>query len=66
MGADEKGAVMGEFSAWHWLIVAVVMLLLFGTNKLPQIARSVGSGLRIFRAELRAGEADARDTSAER
>lgn len=57
---------MGEFSAWHWLIVAVVVVLLFGTNKLPQIARSVGNGLRIFRAELRSGETDARDTSTER
>ena len=44
---------MGEFSAWHWLIVAVVVLLLFGTNKLPQMARSLGQGIRIFRAETR-------------
>lgn len=66
MGAEKEGAIMGEFSAWHWLIVAVVVLLLFGTNKLPQIARSVGSGLRIFRSELRSGETDARDTSTER
>lgn len=66
MGANQEGAIMGEFSAWHWLIVAVVVLLLFGTNKLPHIARSVGSGLRIFRSELRAGGRDGPDTSTER
>ncbi len=54
---------MGEFSAWHWLIVAVVVLLLFGTDKLPQVARSVGRGMRIFRAELRDGGNDSRGTS---
>lgn len=45
---------MGQFSAWHWVIVAVVVLLLFGSNKLPQMARSMGQGLRIFKAETRA------------
>ncbi|HKR48285.1 MAG TPA: Sec-independent protein translocase subunit TatA [Pseudonocardiaceae bacterium] len=45
---------MGEFSLWHWLIVAVMFMLLFGANKLPQMARSVGQSMRIFKAEIRA------------
>jgi sec-independent protein translocase protein TatA len=45
---------MGEFSPWHLLIVAAVFMLLFGASKLPQIARSVGQSMRIFRAELSA------------
>jgi sec-independent protein translocase protein TatA len=45
---------MGEFSPWHLLIVAAVFLLLFGANKLPQMARSVGQSMRIFKAETRA------------
>ncbi len=51
---------MGEFSPWHLLIVAVVFMLLFGANKLPQMARSVGQSMRIFKAEARAlsGEKD--------
>ena len=51
---------MGEFSPWHLLIVAAVFLLLFGANKLPQMARSVGQSMRIFKAETRAlsGEKD--------
>jgi sec-independent protein translocase protein TatA len=45
---------MGEFSPWHLLILAAVLVLLFGANKLPQMARSVGQSMRIFKAETRA------------
>ncbi|MCO5973585.1 Sec-independent protein translocase subunit TatA [Actinoallomurus soli] len=50
---------MGELSAWHWLIVAAVALVLFGSKRLPDAARSLGRSLRIFKSEvggLRAGE----------
>ncbi len=43
---------MGEFSPWHLLIVAAMFMLLFGANKLPQMARSVGQSMRIFKAEI--------------
>ena len=46
---------MGELSAWHWAIVAVVAMLLFGSRRLPDAARSIGQSARILRAELRAG-----------
>ena len=49
---------MGEFSPWHLLIVAAVFVLLFGANKLPQMARSVGQSMRIFRAEIRAASGE--------
>jgi sec-independent protein translocase protein TatA len=52
-GADQEAA-MGEFSPWHLLIVAAAFMLLFGANKLPQMARSVGQSMRIFKAEIRA------------
>ena len=45
---------MGELSPWHLLIVVAVFMLLFGANKLPQMARSVGQSMRIFKAETRA------------
>ena len=45
---------MGQFSPWHLLIVALAFILLFGANKLPQMARSVGQSMRIFKAETRA------------
>ena len=49
---------MGEFSPWHLLIVAAVFMLLFRANKLPQMARSVGQSMRIFKAETRALSGD--------
>ncbi|MGH3768779.1 MAG: Sec-independent protein translocase subunit TatA [Pseudonocardiaceae bacterium] len=45
---------MGELSPWHLLLVAAAFMLLFGANKLPQMARSVGQSMRIFKAEARA------------
>ncbi|MCO6004185.1 Sec-independent protein translocase subunit TatA [Actinoallomurus purpureus] len=44
---------MGEFSVWHWLIVIAVFVVLFGSAKLPQAARSLGRSMRIFKSETR-------------
>lgn len=44
---------MGSFSPWHWAILAVVVIVLFGAKKLPDAARSVGKSLRIFKSEMR-------------
>lgn len=44
---------MGSLSPWHWAILAIVVILLFGAKKLPDAARSLGKSMRIFRSELR-------------
>jgi TatA/E family protein of Tat protein translocase len=41
--------VEGLLAPWHLLVVFVVALLVFGPNKLPEIGRQVGRGLREFR-----------------
>jgi sec-independent protein translocase protein TatA len=45
------------FSGWdrpsHWLVLAVVVLVLFGYKKLPDMSRSVGRSLRIFKSEMK-------------
>lgn len=43
---------MGSWSIWHWLVVAVVFMALFGYKKLPDAARNLGRGLRIFKSEM--------------
>ena len=44
---------MGSLSPWHWAILAVVVVLLFGAKKLPDAARSLGKSMRIFKSEIR-------------
>ena len=44
---------MGSLSPWHWAILAVVVIVLFGAKKLPDAARSLGKSMRIFKSEMR-------------
>lgn len=43
---------MGEMSPWHWAIVILIAVLLFGARRLPDAARSLGRSARILKAEL--------------
>jgi sec-independent protein translocase protein TatA len=49
---------MGEFSPMHWLIVLVVALLIFGPKRIPEIAKSLGEGIREFKKSMREGMAE--------
>jgi len=49
---------MGSFSIWHWLIVLVVVVLLFGTKKLRNVGGDLGSAIKSFRKGLQEGEPD--------
>ena len=40
---------MGEFSPWHWLLVAIIALLLFGPRKLPELGKGLAEGIRSFK-----------------
>ena len=33
---------MGAFKPWHWIVILVLLILLFGANKLPDIASNLG------------------------
>nr|WP_202537200.1 Sec-independent protein translocase subunit TatA [Streptomyces sp. SID8350] len=52
---------------WHLLIVALVVIVLFGSKKLPEAARGLGRSLRILKSEARAlkGEEGAAATLSE-
>jgi sec-independent protein translocase protein TatA len=51
---------MGELSPWHWAIVIIVLVVLFGARRLPDAARSLGRSARILKSELRANDAEPR------
>jgi sec-independent protein translocase protein TatA len=45
---------MGGWDApWHWVIIAVLVIALFGYKKLPDASRSLGRSLRIFKTEIK-------------
>ena len=48
---------MGTFSIWHWLIVLVVVLLLFGRGKIPELMGDMAKGIRNFRKGMSEEEA---------
>ncbi len=40
---------MGSLSIWHWLVVAVIVLLLFGRGKITELMGDVASGIKAFK-----------------
>lgn len=44
---------MGMLKPWHIIVLVVVILLLFGARRLPDLARSVGQSLKIFKSEVK-------------
>jgi sec-independent protein translocase protein TatA len=49
---------MGSFSIWHWLIVLVIVMLIFGTKKLRNIGADLGGAVRGFKDGVRESGAD--------
>ena len=46
----------GWASPWHIAIFALVVVLVFGTKRLPEIGRSVGTGMREFKRSITSHE----------
>jgi len=46
---------MGSLSIWHWLIVLVIVMLIFGTKKLRNIGADLGGAVRGFKDGMREG-----------
>ncbi len=50
---------MGSFSIWHWLIVLLIVVMVFGTKKLKNLGSDLGSAVKGFKDGVKgAGEAD--------
>ncbi|MDO4242132.1 MAG: Sec-independent protein translocase subunit TatA [Microbacteriaceae bacterium] len=43
---------VGNLGGWHFLIILLVVLLLFGATKLPLLAKSMGQSMKIFKKEI--------------
>ena len=52
-GPDWEIKTMGSFSIWHWVIVLVVVLLLFGAGKIPRLMGDMAKGINAFKKGLK-------------
>lgn len=55
---------MGTFSIWHWLVVLLVVILIFGTKKLRNVGRDLGGAVHDFKEGLEQGRKDETPTAA--
>ena len=49
---------MGSLSIWHWLIVLIIVMLVFGTKKLRNIGEDLGGAVKGFKEGMRDGSAE--------
>lgn len=54
---------MGSFSIWHWLIVLLIIVLVFGTKKLKNIGSDLGGAVKGFKDGMKDGTASTSDTT---
>jgi sec-independent protein translocase protein TatA len=47
---------MGSFSIWHWLIVLLIVVMVFGTKKLRNVGKDMGGAVKDFKDGLKGGE----------
>lgn len=50
---------MGSFSIWHWLIVLLIVVMVFGTKKLKNLGGDLGGAVKGFKDGMKDGQADA-------
>ena len=56
---------MGVIGPWQWVIIALVILLLFGGKKIPELMHGLGKGMKSFKAGMKDAEKDIQEIKAE-
>ena len=55
---------MGSFSIWHWLIVLLVVILVFGTAKLRNMGKDLGGAIKGFKEGMKEGSDEVANNAA--
>jgi len=55
---------MGSFSIWHWLIVLLIVVMVFGTKKLKNLGSDLGGAVKGFKDGMKDGGNQAGDDNA--
>jgi sec-independent protein translocase protein TatA len=50
--------MFGSLGMGELLVILVIVILIFGVNKIPQLGKGLGEGIRNFKSALKAGEED--------
>ena len=50
---------MGSFSIWHWLIVLLIVVMVFGTKKLKNLGSDLGGAVKGFKEGMKDAQSDA-------
>ena len=56
--------MFANLSGWHFILLLVVILLLFGAPKLPALAKSIGQSMKILKNEVRSDDTESSTDSA--
>jgi len=61
-GRQQGDIIMGDlFQPWHLIIIAVILVVLFGGKKLPELGKGLGEGLRGFKEGMKGITDEAKD-----
>jgi sec-independent protein translocase protein TatA len=52
---------MGSFSIWHWLVVLVIVVLIFGTSKLKNMGKDLGGAVKGFKEGMKEAADEAQE-----
>ena len=56
---------LGVVGVWQWVIIGLVVLLLFGGKKIPELMHGLGKGMKSFKAGMKEAEKDIQEIKAE-
>ncbi len=53
---------MGSFSIWHWLVVLIIVVLVFGTRKLRNLGSDLGGAVKGFKEGMESADGEEKST----
>ncbi|TDI79391.1 MAG: Sec-independent protein translocase subunit TatA [Betaproteobacteria bacterium] len=56
---------MGSFSIWHWLVVLVIVVLVFGTKKLRNLGGDIGGAVKGFKEGMKSADEEKSSSSSQ-
>jgi sec-independent protein translocase protein TatA len=56
---------MGSLSIWHWLIVLVIVMMVFGTKKLRNMGQDLGGAVKGFKDGMKEGASEVSDKASD-